>query len=223
MSKQLTKEIRAEIVARVIRKTFSQREEELKKAVTAFADQAYEALIPEQFLSVAGSLPADYFIQTAGVMFSHRIERKGQSEQIIILYNPTRLLDHKTASVRRHEKDYAMSRKRPFPYFLANTFCHCGDFIIRHQAGASAIVAEHGRLEKVAGAIADEKKAMEERLNGFLASVRTFKALIDTAPELKPFIPADAMEVRAPMPAPVVGTLITDLMKAGLKLQTVEA
>lgn len=222
MSKQLTKEIRAEIVARVIRKTFSQREEELKKAVTAFADQAYEALIPEQFLSVAGSLPADYFLQTSSVRFCHRIE-KGKSEQIISLYNPTRLLDHKSASVRRNESEYSMSRKRPFPHFLGEEYNYCGKFIIRHPAGASAIVAEHERLEKVAVAIADEKKAMEERLNGFLASVRTFKALLDVAPEMKPFIPADAMEVRPPMPAPVVGTLITDLMKAGLKLQTVEA
>lgn len=46
--------------------------------------------------------------------------------------------------------------------------------------------------------------------------------LIEIAPELKPYIPAEAMAERAQLSVPVVGTLITDLMRSGLKLSTVE-
>lgn len=222
MSKQLTKEIRAEIVARVIRETFAQRESELKKAVTAFADRAYEKLIPEQFLAVAGSLPAEYFLHTSTINLE-RVWKREKSDQIVTMDNPTDSLTPESQRINKHNGDFTMSGKRPFPHALVDNWNYRGKFRLEDGDIAKSLIKEHDGLDKVAVAIASEKKAMRDRLNALLGSIRTIKTLIDVAPELKPFIPSDAMEVRAPMPAPVVGTLITDLMKAGLKLQTVEA
>lgn len=222
MSKQLTKEIRAEIVARVIRETFAQRESELKKAITAFADRAYEKLIPEQFLAVAGSLPVEYFLQTSTINLE-RVWKREKSDQIVTMDNPADSLTPESQRINKHNGDFTMSGKRPFPNSLVDNWNYRGKFRLEDSAAAKSLIKEHEGLATVALTIASEKKSMGERLNALLGSIRTIKALLDVAPEMKPFIPADAMEVRAPMPAPVVGTLITDLMKAGLKLQTVEA
>ena len=218
MNKPLSKDLREQIVNNVIRATFAERENELKAAVTAFADRCYAKLIPPQFAAIADSLPRDYFMRTDRLKVFCTEKHDGNSPCKKTLVSPLINVEI-NINPRRNEYILLLSTAHPVPYSLGNGYDHCASLSLDGHTCKSAILKEHEGLIKTAQLIIKERDQHRERLHGLLASIRTVQRLVEIAPELKPYIPADALAERAPLPAPVVGSLITDLMRSGLKVQ----
>lgn len=220
MSKLLNKEIRQEIIDSVIVATYAARENALAEAVRDFADLAYLAIVPEQFIAVAASLPSNYFSRTETLEIKVIELRDGNKARRDLVNPYFSVKEHD--GFRRYEKYvFKQSKPRPLPFFLApghgTTF-----LVLDEQDQRDELLDQHAQLERIADRIISERKQLIERLSSLLASIRTVERFVEIAPELKPFVPADALASKAPMPVPVVGTLITDLMQSGLKLSTVE-
>lgn len=220
-AKPLNNDLREAIVNTVIRATFADRENELKAAVTAFADRCYAKLIPAQFAAIADSLPSDYFMRPKQIKVSYEENREGRGACRHTLESPLFSLENATHT-RRGEYILPLSAARPVPYCMGERFDYHASLSLDGQKAKAGILKEHEGLMKTAELIVKEREQHRERLHGLLASIRTVQHLIEIAPELKPYIPAEAMAERAQLPVPVVGTLITDLMRSGLKLSTVE-
>lgn len=215
MACRLTNATREIIAERVIRATFDAREKALKAAGVDFADQAYRLCIGSHFRTIAGSLPREWFYHSRDMIVARRIEQGNSSIYIHDLETVAVML----GADRWRNKAFEMSVSQPFPdSAVSSQAC-----VFVSGADGDVLLAAHTALEKTAEALKKEKASLTERINGLLHSCRTVQRLMEVAPELKPYLPADAFEERAPLPAPVVGTLITDLMKSGLQLSTAEA
>lgn len=216
MARNLTNAMRETVAGRVIRATFDAREKELKAAGVAFADKAYRLLVDEHFQAVADSLPREWFKRTESILISERIEQSDRSPYVMSYRTIEELLDRRYSRIEY----FSMSRSQLFPYSAVDGY---GVRLYVTGPNAEALRADYAAIEEMADAFLKERSALTERINGLLHSVRTVQRLVEVAPELKTYLPDEAFEERAPMPAPIVGTLITDLMKAGLQLSTVEA
>ena len=220
MSKPLNNNIRQAIIDAVMVATFDARKKALVERNVAFADRAYATLIPAQFATIEKSLPPEWFLRTTTLRLN-RVIRQRQSDRVTSLESVCSILDRRQG-VRNTDYDFRMSSSRAFPHSSTRLANWCGTLELDDSEASTSLIAEHEAIARDAERWLKERLERSERLSAFLASVKTVQRLVETAPELKPYIPAHALADRAPAPAPIVGSLIVDLMRSGLNLNEVE-
>lgn len=226
MARKLNKDLRKRIIDATIAATFKDRIDSLRKKVVLFADQCYEDLIPEQFSAISPSLPPEWFRTTDSIEIIVGERRKDGTPLNYSLENPLRLVaeDRRSNDLGRRSKDlFDLSEKRPFPAHLCERWELSGKFSVGNDVLGTSVKSAWQFLMNEAEKIRNESATMADRLGVLLASCLTVEAFLALSPELKPFVPAEAFKEPKKLPAPVVGTLIQDLMKSGLQLQTVES
>lgn len=220
MARLLNNDLRERTVQKVIRDTFAEREAGLKRAVAAFAGLAYVKLVDPHFLAVVNNLPPEWFLRTDSIEITWtEPSKKGRSDMVHSLISPLHLLDE---SSRQEKYVFFMSGVAPFPSCSLKHFASSATLSLDGSEDEPVLRKIYDGMVETARAIVKEREAMQQQLRNLLASCRTVERFVEIAPELKSFIPPEAFAERAPMPAPIVGTLITDLMKCGLKVQEVE-
>lgn len=219
MNKPLSKDLREQIVNNVIIATFAERENALNIGSELFAEKAYSRLIPADFAAAVKRLPKKYFSCHNQFRIARTIEAEDGNSQEENLVFPPRLInyiDHVNVEC------FPAIGCKPFPSYLVDRLGSPTFMLDGHQK-AENILDEYSDLKKKADQISGEKLYHEAKLKSFLGEFRTVKQLIEACPELKSFVPAYGLCELDQQANPVVGSLITDLMRSGLKLSTVEA
>lgn len=196
MSTRLTKAMRQDIVDRIIEKTFAARIKKLKAAQVDLADAVYEAVIPVEFVKVAKNHPEDWFNRFSSIDLYQRQGNYGSSMSFP-------LADRKGLSKR-----IQLSSPRPFPASFGGS---TPDMVL--QGDILDSVKTHIKIEQQ---LCDERDILHDRLMGLVGSVSTLEKLRETAPELADYLPQPQSKSNLPMIP--VGSLVNDLMQAGLKI-----
>lgn len=221
MARLLNKDIRERIISAVLTSTFSVRMDRIRKKVDSFAAECYDRLVSDFFKEQVQALPREWFIRKGSIKVSYTPEQKNYQDGLI---NPHKfMLKEINGSIAREELLIELERSLPFPANQAENYSSSANLSLDGSEFRKELLDHHQAILNSAKKICREYAAMKEKLVTLLYSVKSVQGLVDIAPELKPFIPAFAFEERHSMPAPVVGTLITELMKAGLRLDQKEA
>lgn len=208
MATVLNNKHREEMLDRIIANAFADRVAELTDARKKLADKLYFAFIPLEFLEIAGSrkAKAEWLCSTSTIqLYEHR--NSGKAYLTVASLKPE----------SKRDDNPIMTARRPIPQNLYDQYNHRAEFIVPEDHEIRVDIIAFNRT-------VDEYKTARQELHSkvfaLLASVRTVEKLVEVAPDLKQFIPADALAEKPKLPAIIVSDVLADLAKAGLKLQS---
>ena len=195
----MTKTLRADIVRALLKKTFADRYAALNARRTALLNKILNAQIPEGFAEVAATLPENWFVKvnsvnlvferSDGSVQDARMPASGCFYPVEAVRVPACVASHPAVKLWINEKDV-------------------------NYADAAYLVRDYGMLKSEEN---EAKKGLDAILNA-CTTLNKFKKL---APELAALLPefftVPAKKAEA-LPAPDVGTVVQQLMRAGLKL-----
>jgi hypothetical protein len=184
--------MREDICASILAKTFNDRATALKKARIVLADAVYKIEMPADFLKMAAKCDERYFHRSS----AFRVKDSRDNGHGFPMLNGACTAE--------------LSGVKAFP-----AYCYSyGDTSIKAvNAKSVELIETQMSAERVFLA---EKETLKNRINGLLWSATTLEKLRQAAPELSDYLPEP--EAKCTLPAIVVGTLVTDLMAAGLKI-----
>ena len=203
-TKRLNKELANDIVNNVLRATFKDRLASLVEEEKKLGDRVYLEAIPEEHLKLMRKLPATYFTQ------SYHVMPRGRDDYII--NHPLSLSWYELYAVingsyfRYGSNGITMSDSRPIPALYQQG--RWGDI---SESLITEIEAWKARYQQ----LLDEASKLKTKLEMVMMSVRTVKALLETWPECKPYIPeyAFAADDRS-LPMVVIADLNEAISKA---------
>lgn len=203
-TKRLNKELASEIVNNVLRATFKDRFVSLVEEEKKLGDRVYLEAIPEEHLKLMRKLPATYFVQSYhaqprgldGYLIDHPLHRSWYDLYAII----------NGAYYRYGNTGIMMSDCKPVP--------------AQYQQGlwgdvSDSLIAEIESWKARYQQLFDEASKLKTKIEMVMLSVRTVKALLETWPECKPYIPeyAFAADDRS-LPMVVIADLNEAISKA---------
>lgn len=203
-TKRLNKELANEIVNNVLRATFKDRLASLIEEEKKLGDRVYLEQIPEEHLKLMRKLPATYFAQSYharlrgrdGCIIDHPLNRSWYDLYAII----------NGAYYRYGNTGIMMSDCKPVPaQYQQGLWGDVSDSLI------AEIESWKARYEQ----LFDEARKLKVKIETVMLSIRTVKALLETWPECKPYIPeyAFAADDRS-LPMVVIADLNEAIIKA---------
>lgn len=203
-TKRMSRELASEIVNNVLRATFKDRFVSLVEEEKKLGDRVYLEAIPEEHLKLMRKLPATYFVQSYhaqprgldGYLIDHPLHRSWYDLYAII----------NGAYYRYGNTGIMMSDCKPIPAQYQNA--RWGDV-------SASLVAEIESWKARYQQLFDEASKLKTKIEMVMLSVRTVKALLETWPECKPYIPecAFAADDRS-LPMVVIADLNEAISKA---------
>lgn len=203
-TKRLNKELANDIVNNVLRATFKDRFVSLVEEEKKLGDRVYLEAIPEEHLKLMRKLPATYFVQSYhaqprgldGYLIDHPLHCSRYDLYAII----------NGAYYRYGNTGIMMSDCKPIPAQYQNA--RWGDV-------SASLVAEIESWKARYQQLFDEASKLKTKIEMVMLSVRTVKALLETWPECKPYIPeyAFAADDRS-LPMVVIADLNEAISKA---------
>lgn len=177
-TKRLNKELASEIANNVLRATFKDRFASLVEEEKKLGDRVYLEAIPEEHLKLMRKLPATYFVQSYhaqprgldGYLIDHPLHRCRYDLYVII----------NDAHYRFGNSGIMMSDCKPIPaQYHQGLWGDVSDSLIVE------IESWKARYQQ----LFDEASKLKTKIETVMMSVRTVKALLETWPECKPYIP----------------------------------
>lgn len=203
-TKRMSRELASEIVNNVLRATFKDRFVSLVEEEKKLGDRVYLEAIPEEHLKLMRKLPATYFVQSYhaqphgldGYLIDHPLHRSWYNLYTII----------NGSYFRCGSSEIMMSDCKPIPAQYQNA--RWGDV-------SASLVAEIESWKARYQQLFDEASKLKTKIEMVMLSVRTVKALLETWPECKPYIPecAFAADDRS-LPMVVIADLNEAISKA---------
>lgn len=184
-TKRMSRELASEIVNNVLRATFKDRLasliEEENEEEKKLGDRVYLEAIPEEYLKLMRKLPATYFTQ------SYHAMPRGRDGYII---------DHPL-----HRSWYGL-----YAIISGSYFRYGSSGIMMSDSRPIPALYQHGRWGDISGSLIIEIDAWKARyeqlfnealelktkIDSVMASVKTVKALLETWPDCKQYIPEHA-------------------------------
>ena len=200
----LNKELANDIVNNVLCATFKDRLASLIEEEKKLGDRVYLEAIPEEHLKLMRKLPATYFVQ------SYHARPRGLDDCLI---------------------DHPLHRSWYDLYALFNDSCYrygnpgimmsdCKPIPAQYQHGrwgdvSESLIAEIESWKARYEQLFDEARELKVKIETVMLSIRTVKALLETWPECKPYIPeyAFAADDRS-LPMVVIADLNEAINKA---------
>lgn len=203
-TKRLNKELASEIANNVLRATFKDRFAKLVEEEKKLGDRTYLEAISEEHLKLMRKLPAAYFVQSYqavprgldGCLIDHPLHRRWYDLYAII----------NGAYYRFGNPGILMSDCRPIPAQYQHA--RWGDV-------SASLVAEIESWKTRYQQLFEEASKLKTKIEAVMMSVRTVKALLETWPECKLYIPEHAFgsDDRS-MPMTVIADLNDAINKA---------
>lgn len=203
-TKRLNKELASEIVNNVLRATFKDRFMSLVEEEKKLGDRVYLEAIPEEHLKLMRKLPATYFVQSYhaqprgldGYLIDHPLHRSWYD--LYAIFNGS--------YYRFGNSGIMMSDCKPIPAQYQHG--RWGDV-------SASLIAEIESWKTRYQQLFDEASKLKTKIETVMLSVRTVKALLETWPECKPYIPecAFAADDRS-LPMVVIADLNEAISKA---------
>ena len=203
-TKRLNKELASEIANNVLRATFKDRFAKLVEEEKKLGDRVYLEAIPEEHLKLMRKLPATYFVQSYyaqprgldDCLIDHPLHRSWSDLYAII----------NGAYYRFSNTGIQMSDCKPIPAQYQHA--RWGDV-------SASLIAEIEAWKARYEQMFDEASKLKTKIEAVMMSVRTVKALLETWPECKPYIPecAFAADDRS-MPMVLIADLNDTIKKA---------
>lgn len=177
-TKRLNKELANDIVNNVLRATFKDRLASLIEEEKKLGDRAYLEAIPEEHLKLMRKLPATYFAQgyhatprgRDGYTIDHPLNRSWYDLYAII----------NGAYYRYGNIGIMMGDCKPIPAQYQHG---------RWHDVSESLIAEIESWKARYEQLFDEACKLKTKIETVMLSVRTVKALLETWPECKPYIP----------------------------------
>lgn len=203
-TKRLNKELANDIVNNVLCATFKDRLASLIEEEKKLGDRVYLEAIPEEHLKLMRKLPATYFTQSYhalprgrdGYIIDHPLHRSWYELYAII----------NGSYFRYGSNGIMMSDSRPIPALYQQG--RWGDI---PESLITEIEAWKARYRQ----LLDEASKLKTKIEMVMLSIRTVKALLETWPECRPYIPeyAFAADDRS-LPMVVIADLNEAISKA---------
>lgn len=198
-TKRMTTDLRNRIKQNVIRDTFKDRLTALIAEEKKLGDMFYQEALPKEHLELMNKLPQGYFhhaVYARPRQFQHPM-----SMEYRVLYT---LISG--SHVRYDSSGLVMSESRVIPIVY-----QYGQWTEASPATAEAI--EKWRNEYVK--LFKEAQELEQKVDSALLAVKTVKALLETWPECKQYIPDDAFAADdRSLPTVVIADLNEAIVKA---------
>lgn len=203
-TKRLNKELANDIVNNVLCATFKDRFASLVEEEKKLGDRVYLEAIPEEHLKLMQKLPATYFTQSYhalprgrdGYIIDHPLHRSWYELYAII----------NGSYFRYGSNGIMMSDSRPIPALYQHG--RWGDI---PESLITEIEAWKARYRQ----LLDEASKLKVKIETVMLSIRTVKALLETWPECKPYIPGDAFAADdRSLPMVVIADLNEAIIKA---------
>jgi len=204
-TKRLNKELANDIVNNVLRATFKDRFASLVEEEKKLGDRVYLEAIPEEHLKLMRKLPATYFVQSYhaqprgldGYLIDHPLHRSWYD--LYALFSGS--------YYRFGNSGILMSGCKPIPAQYQNN--------ARWGVVSASLIAEIESWKARYEQLFDEASKLKTKIEVVMLSVRTVKALLETWPECKPYIPecAFAVDDRS-LPMVVIADLNEAISKA---------
>ena len=183
-TKRLNKELANDIVNNVLCATFKDRFASLVEEEKKLGDRVYLEAIPEEHLKLMRKLPATYFVQ------SYYAQPRGLDDCLI---------DH---PLRRSWYDlYALFNGSYYRFSNSGILMSdCKPIPAQYQSArwgdvSASLIAEIESWKARYEQLFDEACKLKTKIGAVMLSVRTVKALLETWPECKPYIPEYAFAV----------------------------